>query len=146
MQLSSYQLSPYKKLFLTALAATVLTLSACDKKDDSTMEGSVHEFDAETSEEEAAAEIAAENAPMISDREDNPVLPSSDEPENTGAVMGDMAPAAKDTTGGVSSTVNSEVVLDNEVKQTPTSSSVETSDITNNSDNDMIIEETNETY
>lgn len=144
------QVSTYKKLFYTALAATVLTLSACDKKDESTMEGSAQEIDSETSEEEAAAEIAAENAPMISDREDSPVLPSSDEPENAGTITGDTAPAAKDTTGGVGSAVNPEVVLDNEVKQTPTSiSTVETADITNdnsNNNSDMVIEETNETY
>lgn len=77
----------YKKLLGISLIAMTLGLSACDeRKSEATMEGSALEFDSETSEAEAAAEVAAASAPMIVDREDNPVVPSQDRPDNTGAV------------------------------------------------------------
>ncbi|WP_201587885.1 hypothetical protein [Psychrobacter jeotgali] len=103
----------HKKWLMVTLTAAALTLSACSKQEEEKpMESSVHEFDAQTSEEEAAAEIAESNAPMISDREDSPVLPSSDEPAGTGAITGAGAEPDKDITGGVGSTVNSEVLND----------------------------------
>lgn len=106
--------TPYKKRLFIILAAAALTLSACGKQDDSQpMEGSALEFDSETSEAEAAAEIEAANAPMISDRGESPVLPSSDEPEGTGAVLGTQNEPDKDITGGVGSTTNPEP-LDNQ--------------------------------
>lgn len=76
----------YKKLLGVTMVAMALTLSACDRKDESTMEGSALEIDSQTSETEAAAEVAAASAPMIVDREDSPVVPSQDRPDNTGAV------------------------------------------------------------
>lgn len=72
-----------KKLLSVSLVAVALSLGACTQEAE---ESSVHEFDFQTSEEEAAAEVAASNAPMIVDREDNPVVPSRDEPADTGAV------------------------------------------------------------
>jgi hypothetical protein len=49
----------HKKWLLLTLAAAVLSLSACDKKAESTMEGSALEIDSQTSEAEAAAEDGA---------------------------------------------------------------------------------------
>lgn len=76
-----------RKLLLVALAATALTLSACDKKDDSTMEGSALELDSQTSEQEAAAEIARAN-PMASDDIESAILPSEDMAKSTDAIAG----------------------------------------------------------
>lgn len=104
------QISACKKGLFVTLAAVALTLSACNSQEEERpMESSVHEFDAQTSEEEAAAEIAAANAPMISDREDNPISPSRDEPEGSGAVMGAQTTPDTDVTGGVGSTVNTDM-------------------------------------
>ncbi len=101
------QMFVYKKWLFIILAAAGLTVSACGKQDDEKpMEGSALEFDSETSEQEAIAEIEATNAPMISNREDNPVLPSSDEPEGTGSITGQQNEPAKDVTGGVGSSTN----------------------------------------
>lgn len=101
--------SNHKKWLLITLAAAALTLSACGKQDEEQpIEGSALEFDSETSEAEAAAEIAEANAPMISDREDNPISPSNDEPEGAGAIIGVGNEPDKDITGGVGSTNNPE--------------------------------------
>ncbi|WP_367104561.1 hypothetical protein [uncultured Psychrobacter sp.] len=109
-QISTCQLSTWKKGLFITLTAVALTLSACSsQEEEKPMESSVHEFDAQTSEEEAAAEIAAANAPMISDREDNPISPSRDEPEGSGAVIGAQATPDTDVTGGVGSTVNTDM-------------------------------------
>lgn len=82
-------LSVFKKRLFITLATAALTLSACDRKDDSTMEGSALELDSQTSEQEAAAEIAAAN-PMDSTIE-SAILPSEDMPEDTGTISGDGA-------------------------------------------------------
>lgn len=87
-----------RKLLLVALTAIALTLSACDKKDDSTIEGSALELDSQTSEQEAAAEIARAN-PMASDDIESAILPSEDMDKGTdaiaenGAGQGDVATA-----------------------------------------------------
>ena len=75
-----------KKLLMVSLAATALTLSACNREEEAPMESSVHEFDFQTSEEEAAAEIASTD-PMNESIE-SAILPSSDQPEGTGDVSG----------------------------------------------------------
>ncbi|MBO1530525.1 hypothetical protein J3492_04780 [Psychrobacter sp. F1192] len=80
--LSNTQPKDKKSLGIFVVAAA-LSLGACTQE---AQESSVHEFDFQTSEEEAAAEVAASNAPMIMDRENSPITPSQDEPENTGAV------------------------------------------------------------
>ncbi len=107
MREKALPLTSYKKWGFLILTTAVLTISACGKQDESQpMEGSALEFDSETSEAEAAAEIKAANAPMISDREESPVLPSNNEPEGTGAVLGTQSEPDKDITGGVGGTAN----------------------------------------
>ena len=101
-----------KWLFIT-LAAAALTLSACDKKDESTMEGSALEIDSQTSEQEAAAEVAMASEPMHSSREESAILPSKDMPENTGAVSEDGAIVSEDMSNddvGVNLTDDPEVL------------------------------------
>lgn len=83
---SSAQQHSAKKLLFVGLAAAVLALSACNKKDDSTIEGSALELDSETSEAEAAAEIA--NADPMDESIESAIMPSSDGPEGTGDVSG----------------------------------------------------------
>ena len=99
ININTQKLLSKKRLFIT-LAATVLTLSACDRKDDSTMEGSALELDSQTSEQEAAAEIANAN-PMASDRIESAILPSEDMPESTGTVVGTGAGQGKVATAGM---------------------------------------------
>ncbi len=77
------------------LIAVIMALSGCRDTDQSTMEGSVHEFNFQTSPEEAAAEIEAYNAPMISDRKSQPGVPGSDENDDA-SIMGDGEPLAHD--------------------------------------------------
>ena len=77
-----------KKLLFVGLAAAVLALSACNKKDDSTIEGSAQELDSQTSEAEAAAEIANAD-PMNSVDTESAILPSDEMPEGTGKISGD---------------------------------------------------------
>lgn len=76
----------FKKGLIIALAATALTLSACNKEDDSTLVGSAQQFDSQTSEAEAAAEIA--NADPMDSTIESAILPSADMPEGTGEVSG----------------------------------------------------------
>lgn len=100
----------YKKLFSLSLVTVALALGACTQE---AQESSVHEFDFQTSEEEAAAEVAASNAPMIVDREDNPIAPSQDEPANTGAVAetaDTVSHDAANTTVGSANTDDAESV------------------------------------
>lgn len=102
-----------KKWLFVTLAAAALTLSACDKKDESTMEGSALEIDSQTSEEEAAAEVAMASEPMHSSREESAILPSKDMPENTGAVSEDGAIVSEDMSNddvGVNLTDDPEVL------------------------------------
>lgn len=102
-----------KKWLFVTLAAAALTLSACDKKDESTMEGSALEIDSQTSEEEAAAEVAMASEPMHSSREESAILPSKDMPENTGAVSEDGAIVSEDMSNddvGVNRTDDPEVL------------------------------------
>ena len=102
-----------KKWLLVTLAAAALTLSACDKKDESTMEGSALEIDSQTSEQEAAAEVAMASEPMHSSREESAILPSKDMPENTGAVSEDGAIVSEDMSNddvGVNLTDDPEVL------------------------------------
>lgn len=89
-----------KKWLFVALSAAVLTLTACDKKDDSTIEGSALEFDSETSEAEAAAEVAASN-PMNSSSTESAILPSADMPEGTGEISGTGAGGGEVATAGL---------------------------------------------
>lgn len=108
------QPSAIKKCLLVTLTAAALTLSACGKQDDEMpMEGSALEIDSETSEQEAAAEIAESNAPMISDREENPVLPSSDQPEGTGSIVGTQAEPDKDITGDLGGGMSTDMADNN---------------------------------
>ena len=81
----------FKQWLLVGLAAAALTLSACGGKQEEKgpIEGATLQLDSETSEAQAAAEVAAARAPMLTDREDNPVLPSNDEPENTATITSD---------------------------------------------------------
>lgn len=102
-----------KKWLFVTLAAAALTLSACDKKDESTMEGSALEIDSQTSEQEAAAEVAMASEPMHSSREESAILPSKDMPENTGAVSEDGAIVSEDMSNddvGVNLTDDPEVL------------------------------------
>ena len=102
-----------KKWLFVTLAAATLTLSACDKKDESTMEGSALEIDSQTSEQEAAAEVAMASEPMHSSREESAILPSKDMPENTGAVSEDGAIVSEDMSNddvGVNLTDDPEVL------------------------------------
>lgn len=103
----------FKKWLFVTLAAAALTLSACDKKDESTMEGSALEIDSQTSEQEAAAEVAMASEPMHSSREESAILPSKDMPENTGAVSEDGAIVSEDMSNddvGVNLTDDPEVL------------------------------------
>ena len=105
--------TPLKKWLFVTLAAAALTLSACDKKDESTMEGSALEMDSQTSEQEAAAEVAMASEPMHSSREESAILPSKDMPENTGAVSEDGAIVSEDMSNddvGVNLTDDPEVL------------------------------------
>ncbi len=83
----------HKKWLFATLASVVLALSACGGKQEEKgpIEGAAKQLDSETSAAQADAEIEAASAPMITDREDSPVLPSSDEPEGTGAIAGSGA-------------------------------------------------------
>ena len=102
-----------KKWLFVTLAAAALTLSACDKKDESTMEGSALEIDSQTSEQEAAAEVAMASEPMHSSREESAILPSKDMPKNTGAVSEDGAIVSEDMSNddvGVNLTDDPEVL------------------------------------
>ena len=102
-----------KKWLLVTLAAAALTLSACDKKGESTMEGSALEIDSQTSEQEAAAEVAMASEPMHSSREESAILPSKDMPENTGAVSEDGAIVSEDMSNddvGVNRADDSEIL------------------------------------
>lgn len=98
----------YKKGFMVVFAAAALTLSACGTGTPEN-DNQALDFDSELSEAEAAAEIEEASAPMITDREDSPVLPSSDEPEGTGQIVGQYAEPDNDITGGVGSTTNPEM-------------------------------------
>ena len=102
------------------LAAAALTLSACDKKDESTMEGSALEVDSQTSEQEAAAEIAMASEPMHSNREESAILPSKDMPENTGAVSENGAIVSEDMSNddvGINRSNNSEMLESGETEE-----------------------------
>ena len=113
----------HKKWLCVTLAAAALTLSACDKKDESTMEGSALEVDSQTSEQEAIAEVAMASEPMHSNREESAILPSKDMPENTGAVSEDGAIVSEDMSNndvGINRTNNSEA-LDHTQTEEPAS-------------------------
>ncbi|OXL28864.1 hypothetical protein [Psychrobacter sp. DAB_AL32B] len=109
-----------KKWLFVILATSALTLSACDKKDESTMEGSALEVDSQTSEQEAAAEIAMASEPMHSNREESAILPSNDMPENTGAVSEDGAIVSEDMSNdevGINRSNDSEVLNSGETEE-----------------------------
>jgi len=109
-----------KKWLFVILATSALTLSACDKKDESTMEGSALEVDSQTSEQEAAAEIAIASEPMHSNREESAILPSNDMPENTGAVSEDGAIVSEDMSNddvGINRSNDSEVLNSGETEE-----------------------------
>ena len=97
---SSAQQHSAKKLLFVGLAAAVLALSACNKKDDSTIEGSALELDSETSEAEAAAEIAAAD-PMNSVDTESAILPSDDMAKGTGKIAGDGGGAGEVASAGL---------------------------------------------
>ena len=123
-----FQLSPVnkksnttrRKWLFVILATSALTLSACDKKDESTMEGSALEVDSQTSEQEAAAEIAIASEPMHSNREESAILPSNDMPESTGAVSEDGAIVSEDMSNdevGINRSNDSEVLNSGETEE-----------------------------
>lgn len=112
--------SNHKKLLFVTLSAALLTLSACGKKDESTIEGSALELDSQTSEQEAAAEVERASEPMHSNREESAILPSEDMPENTGAVSEDGAIVSEDMSNnevGINRAENSGTVDGNDVEE-----------------------------
>ncbi|TXD97072.1 hypothetical protein ES754_08670 [Psychrobacter frigidicola] len=112
--------SNHKKLLFVTLSAALLTMSACGKKDESTIEGSALEIDSQTSEQEAAAEVERASEPMHSNREESAILPSEDMPENTGAVSEDGAIVSEDMSNnevGINRAENSGTVDGNDVEE-----------------------------
>lgn len=89
----------FKQLLVIGLATVALTLSACNRKDESTIEGSALELDSQTSEAEAAAEI--NNADPMNSSIDSAILPSEDIPSGTGEVAGDSGGAGEVASAGL---------------------------------------------
>ncbi|WP_201618258.1 hypothetical protein [Psychrobacter urativorans] len=97
----------HKKWLFVALAAATLTLSACDRKDESTIE-------------EAEAQAAVASEPMNSNREESAIMPSEDMPENTGAVSEDGTIVSEDMSNdqvGINRTGDSEVLDGSETEE-----------------------------
>lgn len=97
----------HKKWLFVALAAATLTLSACDRKDESTIE-------------EAEAQAAVASEPMNSNRAESAIMPSEDMPENTGAVSEDGTIVSEDMSNdqvGINRTGDSEVLDGSETEE-----------------------------